>query len=162
VAVWLCLLALCTVIQTWHLDLLVILIKAYIFGGSSLRPPFYFSISYSGSPNNSERAMWTAGEMCKGPGATRALWCTCVFPITDRRGLHWGTLWLLACKGPLCKSNWNQEGQSLQRPGTIWCSQSFCVWGRIFSSHLPWALYLSVQCWAFYIYNLNWSLPLLL
>ncbi|KAI2516939.1 UQCRH isoform 2 [Pan troglodytes] len=27
----------------------------------------------SGSPNNSERAMRAVGEMCKGPGAARAL-----------------------------------------------------------------------------------------
>lgn len=42
-----------------------------------LKPPFWFSVcvyvSHSGSPNNSERAMRAAGEMCKGSGAARAL-----------------------------------------------------------------------------------------
>lgn len=32
-----------------------------------------FCVSPSGSPNNSERAMRAAGEMCKGSGAARAL-----------------------------------------------------------------------------------------
>ena len=72
-AVWLCQVAFCTVIQRQHLGLVVVL-KHVVCGSPKIPILFLFGCVFLlGSPNNSERAMRAAGEMCKGSGAARAL-----------------------------------------------------------------------------------------